>query len=231
MHASSKLFDGKSRGKKHSAFDRKPREERSNRKSGNTLLIEILEIVGRRSSSKCCVVDWKIRFALDYFPPIPTRRYFRRQSFPSTHRRDRNEAETESTERQTLCPLSLIKSGDWERYVLDDVDADPSLVILDVLPRTKGFRRNPITTFGIGHAPLPPRKRHETQPHRCPVRKKEIKFSVSSWFSSIFATYRREETDSGKETRNCVSMMKCATVDIVDDLPPRLKRENISQSR
>lgn len=105
------------------------------------------------------------------------------------------------------------------------------MVILDVPPRTKGFRRNPITTFGIGHTPLPPRKRHETQPRRCPVRKKEIKFSVSSWFSSIFATYRREETDSGKETRNCVSMMKCATVDIVDDLPPRLKRENISRSR
>lgn len=58
-------------GKKHSAFDRKPREERGNRKSVNTLLNEILEIVGRRSSSKCCVVDWKIRFALDYFPPIP----------------------------------------------------------------------------------------------------------------------------------------------------------------
>lgn len=112
MHASSKLVDGKSRGKKHSAFDRKPREERGDRKSGNTLLNEILKIVRRRSSFKCCVVDWKIRFALNYFPPIPTRRYFRRQFFPSTHRRDRNEAETESIERETLCPLSLIESCD-----------------------------------------------------------------------------------------------------------------------
>lgn len=91
----------------------------------------------------------------------------------------------------------------WITTIENAIDEDSSPMILAEFYE----KFNDPCIFGTRRrASLPPRRR---PPSTMASRKKEIEFSVSTEFSSIL----RDLSASRGKTRNCVSMMKCATAD------------------